>query len=135
MAALSADQRTNRQGVVAMSKELTGGPPEKGITANRAVGPVFSSTYEHATSVPSGETTGYSDTPSYICSGSPPSIGTFHKVRFPVLIEEKTTQVLAPTEAQRGSRSSWPKVSCFGLPPSLSIRQTLTDPPRSELKT
>src|SRR5262245_35365758 len=101
-----------------MSKVRTGGPPSNGTMAIFH-GEADSFLYQQAISFPSGETLGKFEGLSLNCTGSPPSIGTFHNVGS---FGKPDVYMTQPSE-QLGEFSPSPVVNCLRLPPSASTLQ------------
>src|SRR5580704_4577196 len=108
-----------------------GSPPTKGIITSLAG--LGSDARKQATSFPSGETCAPTAF-SMRRTGSPPSILIFQTPGLLGSNDVKTTQ--RPSGETAGSPSNTPLVNRKGLPPLLSMRQTLNlPPPRFEEKT
>src|SRR5215510_4434453 len=99
------------------SKTLSGAPPLIGITAICQLAP-GSERYQQAIFCPSGETSGQVESLSVNCTGSPPSIETFHKVCLSDPVAAYMTHL--PSAETAGNSSLRPLVSCFCSPESRS---------------
>src|SRR6185369_10277713 len=83
--------------------------------------------------LPSGDTVGLIEGLEVSSTGLPPSIDTFHNVGFAVPSDENSTHW--PSGDIVGSHSPCPLLNCFGLLPSMFMRQIAPAPVRVEVNT